>query len=283
MTGVESFMRMSVCRVSVMFCLGALGLFAAAPEASAQYQRPGSSVVGEEYHIEASYGWWNAQPSLIVNSESLDILGSDVNLIEDLGIEKHKLGKFNLVLRPGKKHRFRFERLPIQYEADSTVKRSFVFNGQSFNVGLPVRTAATFDTYRFGYEYDFLYFSKGFVGAMVDLKYTNVSVDLTSPIGGEFTKAAAPIPTFGFIARAYPIPNVAITAETSFFRVPESLAEQLEGDGSYTDFDINATYNVNRFIGAQAGYRRVNIFYDVDLDSGTLKFTGLYFGGVIRY
>ena len=280
-------MPMSVCRVSVLVCLVALGVFGVAPDANAQYRRPGSAVVGEEYHIEASYGWWNAQPSLIVNSESLAIPGSDVNLIEDLGIEKHKLGKFDLVLRPGKKHRFRFQRLPIHYEANNTVKRSFVFNGQSFNVGLPVQTMANFDTYRVGYEYDFLYFARGFVGAMIDVKYTDVNVELNvelnSPIGKEFTKAFAPIPTFGFIGRGYPLPNLAITSELSFLRVPDSLAEKLDGDGSYTDFDVNATYNFNRFIGAQAGYRRVNIFYDVDLDSGTLKFTGLYFGGVVRY
>lgn len=276
-------MRMSVCRQSVMVCLVGLGLFGSASDALAQYRRPSTGVVGEEYHIEAAYGWWNADPSLIVNSESIEILGTDVNLIEDLGIEKHKLGKFDLVLRPAKKHRFRFQRLPIHYEADATVQRSFVFNGQSFNVGLPVQTVANFDTYRFGYEYDFLYFTKGFVGAMVDLKYTNVKVELTSPIGAEFTKAAAPIPTFGFIARAYPVANLALTGEMSFFRVPDSLAEQLDGDGSYTDFDLNATYNFNRFIGAQAGFRRVNISYAVDLDSGTLKFTGLYFGSVIRY
>lgn len=276
-------MRMSVCRVSVTFCLVALGVLGAVSDASAQYRRPGSAVVGEDYRIEASYGWWNAQPSLIVNSESLAILGTDVDLIEDLGIEKHRLGKLDLVLRPAKKHRFRFQRLPIHYEADGVVSRAFVFNGQRFNVGLPVRTSANFDTYRIGYEYDFLYFAKGFVGAMVDVKYTNVSVDLRSPIGSEFTKAFAPIPTFGFVSRGYPVPNLAITSEVSFFRVPASLAEQLEGDGSYTDFDLNATYNFNRFIGAQAGYRRVNIFYDVDRDSGTLKFTGLYFGGVVRY
>lgn len=266
-----------------MVCLGVLGVVGSAADAAAQYRPPASGVVGEDYHIEVAYAWWNAQPSLIVNSESLAILGSDVNLIEDLGIEKHKLGKLDLVLRPGKKHRFRFQRLPIHYEASNTVKRSFVFNGQSFNVGLPVQTTASFDTYRFGYEYDFLYFAKGFVGAMIDVKYTDVNVELNSPIGSEFTKAFAPIPTVGFIGRAYPLPNLAITSELSFFRVPDSLAEQLEGDGSYTDFDVNATYNFNRFIGAQAGYRRVNIFYDVDLDSGTLKFTGLYFGGVIRY
>lgn len=276
-------MRMSVVRVSVICCLGALGLLGAASDASAQFSRPASVMPGEDYHIEVGYGWWNAQPSLIVNSESLEILGTDVNLIEDLGIKKHQLGKLDLVLRPAKKHRFRFQRLPIHYEADDTVKRSFVFNGQSFNVGLPVQTVANFDTYRIGYEYDFIYRPKGFIGAMLDLKYTNVSVDLQSPIGSEFAKAFAPIPTLGFIGRAYPIPQLAITSEVSFFRVPDSLAEQLDGDGSYTDFDLNMTYNYNRFIGAQVGYRRVNIFYDVDLDSGTLKFSGLYFGGVVRY
>jgi hypothetical protein len=277
-------MRMSVCRVYVLLCLGVCGVFGSASDAVAQYRRPSSGVVGETYHIEASYGWWNAEPSLLINSESIDIPGTDINLIEDLAIEKHKLGKFNVVLRPAKKHRFRFERLPIHYESDAVVRRSFVFNGQSYNIGLPVQTMANFDTYRFGYEYDFLYFSKGFVGAMIDLKYTNVDVSLNSPITGEeFTKAAAPIPTFGFIARGYPIPNLAITSEMSFFRVPDSLGEQLGGDGSYTDFDINATYNVNRYVGAQLGFRRINVTYDVELDHGVLKFTGLYFGGVVRY
>jgi hypothetical protein len=276
-------MRMSVCRASVMFCLGALGWLGSVTAAAAQYQRPQTDSVGEQYHIEFAYGWWDATPSLIVNSESLDILGSDVDLIEDLGIEQKKLGKINVVLRPGKKHRLRFERLPIHYEADATVKRSFVFNGQTFNVGLPVQTVANFDTYRFGYEYDFIYKPKGFFGVLFDLKYTNVNVELNSPIGAEFTKATAPIPTLGFVARAYPQRNLAINGEFSLFRMPESLATQLEGRGTYTDFDFNATYNFNRYIGAQVGWRKVNIFYDVDLDSGTLKFTGLYFGSVIRY
>jgi hypothetical protein len=189
----------------------------------------------------------------------------------------------NIVLRPAKKHRFRFERLPIQYEADATVGRTFVFNGQTFSVGLPVQTEAKFDTYRFGYEYDFLYRSKGFLGALVELKYTNIDLELRSPILEEFARAAAPVPTIGLVGRVYPIPNLALNGEFSLFRMPESLAEQLEGRGTYTDFDFNATYNFTRTVGAQAGWRKVNIFYDVDLDNGTLKFTGLYFGGVVRY
>lgn len=276
-------MQMSVCRVSVMFCLGALALLGPASNAAAQYRPPQTDAVGEQYHIEFAYGWWNASPSLIVNSESLEILGTDVDLIKDLGIEQKKLGKINLVLRPGKKHRLRFERLPIHYEADAAVQRSFVFNGQTFNVGLPVQTVANFDTYRFGYEYDFIYRPKGFIGVLFDLKYTNIDVALNSPIGAEFTKATAPIPTLGGVFRVNPHKNLAINGEVSFFRMPESLATQLEGRGTYTDYDFNMTYNVNRYVGAQFGYRKVDIFYDVDLDSGTLKFTGLYFGSVIRY
>ena len=276
-------MRISNRRLYLALILSALAVAGSAADASAQYRPASTEAVGEDYHIEAAYGWWNPEPSLIVNSAALGILGDDVDLVADLGIQQKRLGKFDLVLRPAKKHRFRFQYLPISYQADAQVRRSFVFNGQRYNVGLPVLTDANFKTYRFGYEYDFLQFKRGFVGALLDLKYTNIDVSLNSPIGAEFTTAAAPIPTFGFVGRGYPIPNLAVTGEMSFFRVPQSLGEQLGGDASYTDWDLNATYNANRYVGAQMGYRSVSAFYDVDTDNGTLKFKGIYFGAIIRY
>jgi len=276
-------MRMSVWRLYLITGLVAFGVAASAQNASAQYRPPSSEAVGEDYHIEAAYGWWNPQPSLIVNSAALGILGDDVDLVSDLGIGQKRLRKFDLVLRPAKKHKFRFQYLPISYQVDAQVRRSFVFNGQRYNVGLPVLTEANFKTYRFGYEYDFLQFKRGWIGALLDLKYTNIDVSLQSPIGSEFTTAAAPIPTFGLVARGYPVPNLAVTGEASFFRVPDSLGEQLGGDASYTDWDFNATYNMNRYVGVQVGYRSINAFYDVDTDNGSLKFKGIYFGGVIRY
>lgn len=274
--------RLYVCLIGL-----ALGAIAASP-AFAQY-RPatrfnGTEAIGEDYHIEAAYAWWNAEPSLIVNSESLGIDGTDVNLITDLGIEKKKLGVFDVVLRPSRKHRFRYQRLPISYATDAfPVTREFVFNGQRYRVGLPVTTSVDFTTHRFGYEYDFIYRRRGFFGALVDLKYTNVDVALSSPIGAEFVSATAPIPTFGFAGRGYVLPALAVNGEITFFRTPSSLQEQLEGDASYTDFDINGTFNFNRHVGVKMGYRRTSVFYDVEQDTGNLKFKGLYFGGVVRY
>lgn len=255
---------------------------AGALPALAQYSPPMEAAVGEDYHVEASYGWWNATPGLIVNSESLGILGTDVNLVEDLGITKKNLGRLNVVLRPAMKHKFRFEYLPVEYLTDSvTLRREFVFNGQRYRVGLPVSTTARYNTYRFGYEYDFVYRSRGFAGVLLDAKYTDVRVELLSPIGEEFTTAVAPIPTIGFVGRGYVAKNLAIGGEISFFRVPDNLSE--EYDGEYTDFDIYSTVNFTNNVGATVGYRSVDVFYKADSDRGSLTFKGLYFTGVVRF
>lgn len=252
--------------------------------AAAQYSVPASrGTAGERYHIEASAGWWNPQPEVIVSSESLGIAGDRIDLVGDLGIEKKRIGEVRLVLRPATKHKFRFNYLPLKYSAESVVTREFVFNGQRYRIGLPVNTTADLTTFRFGYEYDFIYRSRGYVGVLLDVKYTNVDVQLDSPIGSEFTSQVAPIPTIGVVGRGYILPNLSITGEVSFFNVPESLAEQINAEGRYLDYDFYGTFNFNRYVGAQVGVRSIDVSYSQDLDSGTLNFTGLYFGAVIRY
>jgi len=250
--------------------------------ASAQFRPAAPPAVGEDYHVELSYGWWNAEPSLLISSESLGIPGTDVDLVDDLGIEKKRLGKLDLVLRPATKHKFRFEYLPIKYEAESVVAREFVFNGQRYRVGLPVNTDAEFKTYRFGYEYDFVYRSRGFAGVLFDVKYTDVRIELATPLASpEFTSAVAPIPTIGFVGRGYVARNFAIGGEFSFFKVPDNLSDTYQG--KYTDVDIYGTVNFTNNVGATVGYRSVDVFYRVDNDTGALKFKGLYFSGVVRF
>jgi hypothetical protein len=85
------------------------------------------------------------------------------------------------------------------------------------------------------------------------------------------------------VGRGYIVPNVSISGEVSFFNVPDNLAEQLNADGRYLDYDFYGTFNFNRYVGAQLGVRSIDVSYFNDLDSGTLNFTGLYFGAVVRY
>jgi hypothetical protein len=260
--------------------IAALLTGATAP-ASAQIGRA-ADVIGEDYHVELSFNFWNPTPEPIVNSEALGILGTDVNLVEDLGIEKKVLKDLRLVLRPSTKHRFRISYLPMNYDQpDGRVNREFIFNGLRYTVGLPVATTAQFKTWRFGYEYDFLYRERGFLGVIFDVKVTDVNVGLLSPIGDEFTTALAPIPTIGAAGRVYAAKNLALNAEFSYFRIPDSASDDYKG--RYVDFDINATYNAHRNFGVQAGYKSIDVFYQAKNDTGTLTFKGLYFGATTRF
>jgi hypothetical protein len=269
-------------RVSSAVLVCAASLLCAVP-ASAQYSSAPPPSVGEQYNIEAALIWWNPAPELIVSSESLGIPGDNVDLVADLGILQKRLREFRLVLRPATKHKFRINYLPIQYSAEAFVQREFVFNGQRYRIGLPVNTEADLTTWRFGYEYDFLYRSRGYLGVLLDVKYTNVDIVLDSPIGNEFTSQVAPIPTIGIVGRGYIVPNVSITGEVSFFKVPENLAEQLDGGGRYLDYDFYGTFNFNRYVGAQFGLKSIDVEYRKDLDAGILNFNSWYFGGTIRY
>lgn len=264
--------------------LAGLGMLASTLPASAQFRPPAASnpSVGERYHIEGAISFWNAEPDLIVASESLGIPGDDIDLQNDLGIEQKRLRELRLVLRPATKHKFRFNYLPISYDAEAVVRRDFVFNGQRYRIGLPVNTEADLTTYRFGYEYDFLYRSRGYLGVLLDLKYTNIEVALDSPIGREFTTAVAPIPGIGIVGRGYVVRNVSITGEVSYFRIPENLGQGDFG-GRYLEYDFYGTFNFSENTGAQFGIRSIDVNYFQDFDRGALTFTGWYFGGVVRY
>lgn len=275
-------MRSSACRV-ICGAAVAVAVLGWGRAAEAQFRpAPPEPAIGEKYHVEGGFSFWNPDLDLIVSSEALGIRGDDIDLIGDLGIEQKKLRTFNLVLRPATKHKFRFQYLPLKYEAEAIVPREFVFNGLRYRVGLPVNTAADLTTYRFGYEYDFLYFPRGYVGLLLDLKYTDVDVTLSSPIGTGFTRQVAPIPGAGVAGRGYIAKNVSITGEVTYFRIPENLGKD-EFGGRYLEYDFYSTVNFTQNVGAQVGLRSIHAEYFENLDTGDLKFRGWYFGGVFRY
>jgi hypothetical protein len=277
-------MRTRLFAVSV--CLFA-GLCAAAP-AEAQYgaRRVGSDrATGETYHVEVAGTIWNPTPNIMIASEGLGQLGTNIDFVTTLGIEKTRFKQFKAVLRPGTKHKFRFEYTPITYTAQKTVPTTFVFNGQRFNVGIPVATEVIWKAYRFGYEWDFIYRDRGFAGLVLEAKYTDVAATLTAAAVGaaQFTEARAPIPAIGFIGRGYVVPNISITGEFTFFKLPEQAVESEDYSAKYYDFDLYGTVNFNDHLGAQLGYRSFDVFYKVKRDSGTLELKGIYFGGVARF
>jgi len=165
---------------------GILALLSLVPSsASAQYRPPdlGSTrVLGEQYHVEVSGSIWNPALFGVISSEQWGIPGTKIDFIDDLGYKKSRIRDFRIVLRPSQKSRFRIQNTPITYTAETLLNRTLVFNGISFPVSVPIESTFGWKIWRIGYEYDFIYKPRGFVGVLLEARYTDFSAELRSAL-----------------------------------------------------------------------------------------------------
>jgi hypothetical protein len=254
-----------------------------ATPAAAQYKPRAVSnpATGESYHIEIGADLWLPTAEMTVSSESLNIQGSQIDFKRDLGLVDQHIPALQLQLRPAKKHKLRLQYIPVNYTQSATLNQRLIFNGIAYNIGLPVNSTLDWKTYQFGYEYDVVSKNSGFVGVILEAKYTDVTVSLASPLNTEFAHAKGPIPAIGGIARYYVMPNISITGEVNGMKIPDSLSDQYHAH--YVDIDVYGTLNLSNNIGLKAGYRSRDVGYLFKTDSGTFVMKGLYFGGVLRY
>lgn len=256
--------------------------------ASAQLRVPDSGfrAVGERYHIEVAGTFWN--PALFgrITSDSFDRIGDAIDLGDDLGYEPTRLSDFRIVLRPSERVRVRLQHTPVRYSAETTFDREIVFGGTPFPVSVPIISDFGWTVWRGGLEYDFLYRPRGFVGVLLEARYTQLQARLMTntpffapALEAEVT-AKAPLPAIGLVGRAYVLPNVALNVEVSGFRVPR-IDDEVEAN--YLDWDLHGTVNLNEHVGVQVGYRRMSTYLATADDEGDLKFRGMWFGGALRY
>lgn len=251
--------------------------------AAAQDRRPeiGPAVLGEKYHAEISGTLWNPALFGVISSEQFGMIGDDIDFVGDLGYKQTRFKDLRIVLRAGRKHRFRAQYTPVVYTADTTFSRNIIFNGQSFGVNVPVTSEFGWKVWRLGYEYDFLYKSRGFLGVLLEGRVTEFSASLASPLRDpEFVLAKAPLPALGLVGRVYVMREVAINMEVSGMRLPDIDPKY---QASYFDWDINGTVNLSNNLGLQVGWRRMSTFLAIEKDKGDVKFQGMWFGAALRY
>lgn len=270
--------RMARLTVGLTFLIAAI-----ATPAAAQYSAPKltSGAVGETYHIQASAGLWMSDVSGLIASEQFGIAGSKIDFVKDLKFQKKNVADFRFELRPSKRNKLYAMYTPISFASDTTLTREIVFNGQKFSANLPIQATFDWKVWRLGYELDLISMSRGFVGVLIEARLTDFGASLKAPATSEFTRAKGPLPALGGIARAYLLPNLSVTGSVSGFKVPDSLGPDLIGN--YVDVDVYATFNVNRYIGVQGGYRNMPTTVTIKKDFGDMAYKGVWFGAVVRY
>jgi hypothetical protein len=243
--------------------------------------RPQNPATGERYNIEFSYGFWDPSPAIVIANSALNLVGTEIDGVTDLGFQRNKVRDLHLILRPAKKHKFRFEYLPISYAAQSVLTRTVTFGGVSYTRDLAVASTLEWKAYRFGYEYDLIYRDSGFLGVIGSVEYAQVRASLTSDLASGSVDERKPIPAIGAIARGYLVRNVSMTGELSWFKLPNGLIANTQGH--YVDYDVYGTVNFTNSVGVQAGYRSRDAWFTASDTTANLKLKGLYFRGVVRF
>ena len=254
----------------------------AAP-AHAQYRpRPvASTSPAETYHVELGAGFWYPGADMQIKSGAG---GSTVDLKQDLGLEDKKFTEFQVVIKAKLKHKIRVQLVPISYSQTGAPRSTVVFGGQVYPAGTPVTSTLDWKAWRFGYEYDFISNFRGFVGTIVDVKYTDVSATVTTAAAGGRSAAMSsqtPIPALGAIARLYFASNLSLTGELTGFKFPGGWIKSTSGH--YADMDVYAMLNFTDAVGMRAGIRRFDVEYIRADDTGTLKLSGPYLGVSVRF
>lgn len=279
-TRIHRASRSSAGLVSALTLAAALVPAVASAQFGAPERQATSTAVGERYHIEVSGTFWNPDLAGVISSEQFGLIGTDIDFVTDLGYAKTRFKDFRLVLRPSSKHRFRLQYTPVVYSAQTTFNRNIVFNGITFPLALPVDSAFGWKVWRIGYEYDFIYKPRGFVGMLLEVRHTDFSAELASPLASEFTSAKGPLPAIGLVGRAYPIRELALNFEVSGFKVPDIDPKY---QANYFDWDIYGTVNLSEYAGVQFGWRKMSTFLNIEKDKGDIKFQGIWFGAALRY
>ena len=204
-----------------------------------------------------------------------------IDFQNDLGLVQQRHGEFRMTFKPGRRHKLRLHYLPMRYQQSGLLERTLVFQGIRYDIGLPVDSSFTWDTWRFGYELDVVTFKRGYVGLLIEAKYTDLQVDLQSAVANEYVRARAPIPALGAIGRVYVMRNIPITFEFTAFKMPDDLVQDY--NARLVDIDVYGTYNVTEAFGVNVGYRSMDLSYIFDRDAGDLRVEGIYFSGAFRF
>jgi hypothetical protein len=238
------------------------------------------TVYGEKYNFEFATTWWTPSVYGFIQSDAIDAIGSSLSFTDDLAYESTRFRDLRFVIRPGKKHRIRIQYTPIEYRAGATLNRDVTFRGEVFPVSVPIESSFGWHVWRTGYEYDFLYHPRAFLGVLGEARFIDMTASITSPIASATVSANAVVPALGVFGRVYVLPDLAVNFEWSGFQVPKVFEV---ADNTQSDWDLYATVNLTNNFGGQIGWRKATTFIKVKNDTGDLKFEGLWFGIVMRY
>lgn len=220
--------------------------------------------------LEAEARYW--MPTLESNFKSsiTGVIGTNIDLVDDLGLDDNESFPEGRVTLNLGKHRLRYGYMPLEWDASKNITQTYTFGGKDYIAGALVDTTLKADYHRLGYEYDFIDVLNNKLGIIFEIKYFDFEAGLKADGLGfnETESLKAPVPTIGLAAQ---------------FGLPAllSIAGEVTGIGTGGDLylydaEVGVVYTPAPFIRLSGGYRIFELHVEDGDDEATLTLSGPY-------
>ena len=264
--------------------------------APAEPVAPVIAIVGEEYRAELQIGAWISMPSTVLYSDTESIStttngtttttvvnGTNIDFKNLLGLKNQVFPEAHLTIRLAPKHKLRGEYIPIFYkETVASLASDFKFNGQTYLAGQTVESTMHWNEWNVAYEFDPLVADRGYIGGMVAVTSLNLSGATANTAQSGTASVNIIMPGLGVTGRYYASGNLSVTGDFLIFDLPGS---DTSTHGRVFNIGGYLTYNINKHIGAQVGYRYLNTSHtwSSPLNTGSMTIGGPFVGGTAHF
>ena len=256
---------------------------------------PSVLIIGEEYHAEIQLGAMFTMPSAVMYSDTENITttsgtttitttvtGTNIDFKKQLGLANQVFPEAHLTIRLVPKHKLFGDYIPLFYKQTAMLTSDIAFNGQTYLAGQTVESTMHWNEWKIGYEFDPLTVARGYLGGIVAVSSLNLSGATANTAQSGTASVNILMPGLGAAARYYLASKLSMTGQGIFFDLPGSATST---HGHMTQIEGYLTFNVNKRIGVQGGYRYFDTahVWGSPLNTGSMTIGGPFVGGTAHF
>ncbi len=211
----------------------------------------------DAYKLRVDAGWFYSDPTGTIHGAN-DSGSIDIN--KDLGFNSYPTFSGKVDWKFTRKNHLYVTIIPLDTSRQTILKRTFTFQGQTFDAGLTTSSSLNTLAVAPGYEYDFIRRKRGHVGValQMDLFNTTAKISAAAQVTGDGThhdavsasgSLLAPIPVAGPDFRLY------LTNSPRVFVDGNVLGMYLFGYGNFVSAAGDVGVTVSKHFAILAGYQ----------------------------